>query len=70
MYWNVDMRVTKNVKIVERVSAEFQFVVTNLFNHPIFYDPTLDVTNPGGWGVISSQGNNPRAMQFGIRLSF
>jgi len=70
MYWNMDMRVTKNVKIVERVSAEFQFVVTNLFNHPTYYDPTLDVTNPGGWGVISSQGNNPRAMQFGIRLSF
>jgi len=70
MYWNVDMRVTKNVKIVERVSAEFQFVVTNLFNHPTFYDPTNDITNPGGWGVISAQGNNPRQMQFGIRLSF
>jgi len=69
-YWNVDMRVTKNVKIIERVSAEFQFVMTNLFNHPQFFDPTLDITNPAGWGVISSQGNNPRAMQFGIRLSF
>ncbi len=69
-YWNMDVRVTKNVKIVERVSAEFQFVVTNVFNHPVFFDPTLDPTNPGGWGVISSQGNNPRAMQFGFRLTF
>ena len=64
------MRVTKNVKIIERVNAEFQFVVTNLFNHPVFYDPTNDITSPDTWGVISSQGNNPRAMQFGIRLSF
>ena len=69
-YWNMDMRVTKNVKIIERVNAEFQFVVTNLFNHPVFYDPTNDITSPDTWGVISSQGNNPRAMQFGIRLSF
>jgi hypothetical protein len=69
-YWNVDVRVTKNVRIVERVSAEFQFVTTNVFNHPVFFDPGLDPTNPGSFGVINSQGNNPRAMQFGIRLSF
>jgi hypothetical protein len=70
MYWNMDLRVTKNVKIIERVSAEFQFVVTNLFNHPVFFDPTLDPTSTGSWGVISAQGNNPRAMQFGFRLTF
>jgi hypothetical protein len=76
MYWNMNMRVTKNVKILERVSAEFQFTVSNLFNHPTFYDPGcpnacgLDPTNPGSWGVVDSQGNNPRQMQFGIRLNF
>jgi hypothetical protein len=76
MYWNMNMRVTKNVKIMERVSAEFQFTVSNLFNHPIFYDPGcpsfcgLDPTNSGSWGVLDSQGNNPRQMQFGIRLNF
>jgi hypothetical protein len=69
-YWNMDMRVTKNVKIYERVSTEFQFIVTNIFNHPVFYNPTLDITDSGGWGVIDTQGNNPRQMQFGIRINF
>jgi hypothetical protein len=45
-------------------------VVTNVFNHPVFFDPSLDPTNPGGWGVISGQGNNPRQMQFGLRFQF
>lgn len=74
-YWNMDIRVTKNVKIWERVGFDFQFVTTNVFNHPVFYDPGfgangVDPTTPGTFGVINSQGNNPRQMQFGIRLSF
>ena len=41
-----------------------------------FFDPGcpngcgLDPTNPSGWGAITAQGNNPRQMQFGIRLKF
>jgi hypothetical protein len=77
-YWNMGMRVTKNVKIRERVSAEFQFTVNNVFNHPVFFDPTLDPTAgaakgtdfPANWGVIDTQGNNPRQMQFGFRFNF
>jgi hypothetical protein len=69
-YWNVDARVTKNIKIWERVGMDFQFVATNVFNHPVFFDPSLDPTNPAGFGKISSQGNNPRQFQFGLRLNF
>ena len=70
MYWNMDMRISKNIKVYERSSLEFQYVVTNVFNHPVFFDPSLDPTNPGGWGVISGQGNTPRQMQFGLRFTF
>jgi hypothetical protein len=76
MYWNVDMRIVKNVKIYERVGVEFQYTVTNLFNHPIFFNPTLDPTafdssDPAGsFGTVSSQGNFPRTMQFGLRFTF
>jgi hypothetical protein len=70
-YWNMDVRVTKNVKVWERVGFDFQFVVTNVFNHPEFFDPFLDPTaGASSFGVVSSQGNNPRQMQFGIRFSF
>jgi hypothetical protein len=71
MYWNMDVRVTKNVKIWEHVGFDFQFVVTNVFNHPVFFDGVLDPTaGVGNFGVTGSQGNNPRQLQFGIRFSF
>jgi hypothetical protein len=75
-YWNMDLKVGKELKIFERVSASFEVVFVNVFNHVQFYDPGcpsacgLDPTNPGGWGAITAQGNNPRQMQFGIRLKF
>ena len=78
-YWNVDMRLVKDIHIAERVSLQFQYVVTNVFNHPVFADPAVgdaqtglgvDPTTPSTFGVVSSQGNNPRQMQFGLRLTF
>jgi hypothetical protein len=79
MYWNVDMRLVKNIKVTERVALQFEYTVTNLFNHPVFQDPTVgdaqtgigvDPTTASTFGVVSTQGNNPRQMQFGLRLTF
>ncbi|HET8965466.1 MAG TPA: carboxypeptidase-like regulatory domain-containing protein [Candidatus Acidoferrum sp.] len=80
-YWNVDLRVVKDIHITERTNLQFQYVVTNLFNHPVFADPTsgqpetglgVDPTvGPGSsFGVVNTQGNNPRRMQFGLRFTF
>jgi hypothetical protein len=81
MYWNVDLRLVKEIRIRERLNLQFQYVVTNVFNHPVFSDPAVGdaqtglgvdpTVGPGSsFGVVSSQGNNPRQMQFGLRLSF
>jgi hypothetical protein len=78
-YWNVDLRLVKNIHVTERMNLEFQYVVTNLFNHPVFLDPAggdaqtglgPDTNDPGSFGVVNTQGNNPRQMQFGIRFQF
>jgi hypothetical protein len=69
-YWNVDMRIVKNIKIMERYGLQFEYVVTNVFNHPVFFDSALDPTNPSSIGIVNSQGNNPRQMQFGLRFQF
>lgn len=78
-YWNVDLRLVKDIHITERTNLRFEYVVTNLFNHPVFSDPTagqpetglgVDPTDPGSFGVVSTQGNNPRRMQFGLRFTF
>jgi hypothetical protein len=70
-YWNMDVRVTKNIRIWERVNTEFQFVAHNMFNHPVFFNPGLSpASGVGSFGVVNGQGNDPRQLQFGLRLSF
>jgi len=78
-YWNVDLRVVKDIRITERASFQFEYVVTNVFNHVVFTDPGavgsetgigVDPTTPSTFGVVNSQGNNPRQMQFGVRVKF
>src|SRR5580704_3059282 len=76
MYWNMDLRLVKDIKIRERIGLQFQYVVTNVFNHPVFADPNASFFVQGvdptssGFGVVNSQGNNPRQMQFGLRFTF
>ncbi len=77
-YWNVDLSLKKMSKITERVSADFQFVVTNLFNHNQWADPSgeyLDTSNPAAFGALPGSvtyGSTSymRQVQFGVRLSF
>jgi hypothetical protein len=75
-YWNVDFSLRKNFKITERFNFEFQMVTVNLFNHPVFQDPgpgdVLDTSaGPDGFGELPGQVSTaPRAMEFGLRLSF
>ena len=70
-YWNMDLSVRKNIKLTERFNTEFQFLFLNVLNHNQFADPVrLDLTALTNWGVLNRQGNNPRQMEFGLRVSF
>jgi hypothetical protein len=69
-YWNVDMSLQKNFKVWERTTIQASIIFTNVFNHNVLYDPGLALYSPGTWGVQNTQLNNPRAMEFGIRVSF
>ncbi len=72
-YWNVDVSLKKNFKITERFAAVFQVVFTNVFNHVQMGDSGngyLDTSNPAGFGVLPGQYNNPRQIEFGLRLNF
>lgn len=69
-YWNMDVSIRKNLKIFESANLEFSGIFTNIFNHNDFADPTLDISNPSAWGVVSAQGNAPRKIQVGVRANF
>lgn len=74
--WNLDMSVAKEIRITERVNTKFIATITNVCNHMVFSDPgtgsspALSITNPAQFGVVFGQANNPRQMEFGIRVGF
>ncbi|HEX4321684.1 MAG TPA: carboxypeptidase-like regulatory domain-containing protein [Acidobacteriaceae bacterium] len=69
-YWNVDMNIQKDIKVWERATIQLSGIFANVFNHNVMLDPGLDISSPTDWGVQSSQGNTPRTMEFGARVTF
>jgi hypothetical protein len=69
-YWNLDGQVKKNVRIAESATFEFSFIATNMLNHRQFNDPALYLNSSATWGVLNTQANPPRAMEFGGRITF
>jgi hypothetical protein len=69
--WNIDMSVVKDIGVYkERVGATLFFTFTNILNHFQPSNPSLSLTSPTTFGEITGQGNNPRSMEFGLRLRF
>jgi len=69
-YWNVDMSVEKGVRVWESVALKFSVIFTNVFNHNILGDPSMNLSDNTTWGVQGGQTNTPRKMEFGMRASF
>lgn len=68
---NFDFSVFKTFPLPfrEGTSLEFRTEFFNIFNHPQFAQPDQSLTSPG-FGVITSTVNNPRLIQFALKLSF
>jgi hypothetical protein len=74
--WNLDLSVTKETKINERVGFAFYALMTNVLNHfqpddPITcLDQDSSACQPSRWGVVTGQAYDPRQMEFGLRIHF
>jgi len=69
--WNLDAQVVKDLGLYkERVGAQFFFTFTNILNHFQPGGASLSLTTPNSFGQITSQGNSPRSMEFGLRIHF
>ncbi len=62
-----DLSLFKDFRILERLRAQFRGEFLNAFNTPRFGGPNTSVTS-SSYGVISSQANAPRQIQFGLKL--
>jgi hypothetical protein len=66
---NFDFSLMKNTTITERVNLQFRAEFFNILNHPWFARPDSGIGNPS-YGTVNAVLNNPRQIQFGLKLLF
>jgi hypothetical protein len=67
MMINESFGVFKNTRIGERVTNQFRVEMSNPFNRVVFGSPVGDMSS-AAFGKITSQGNSPRLIQFGMKM--
>jgi hypothetical protein len=69
--WNLDLSVAKKIPLQgERMKLTFSADLFNSFNHVNFLDPATNLQSPQTFGVITTQANDPRQIQLGLRFDF
>ncbi len=66
---NSDFSVIKQFRFYREMGLNFRAEFFNLFNHPEYGSPIADINAPG-FGSVNSTVNNPRLVQFALKLSF
>ena len=66
---DLDVSISRNFTITERIRLQFRAEAFNLTNTVAFGLPNANVSG-GSPGVITSLAADPRIMQFALRLSF
>jgi Carboxypeptidase regulatory-like domain len=72
---NTDFSLFKNFRLTEQFNLQFRSEFFNLFNHPQFGLTgngvfMQDINSPSTFGVVNETVNNPRVIQFALRLDF
>lgn len=68
-YLNVNLSASKNFRFGEVKRLQFRVEALNAFNHPYFALVNLDPNN-ASFGLTTSQRNNPRDIQIGVKFVF
>jgi hypothetical protein len=64
---NENISLAKKFAINERASVDFRWEAFNLFNRVRFGSGGTNLDSPT-FGVVTSQSNDPRRMQLGLKL--
>ena len=65
----LDFILSKNTRFLERWNLQFRAEAFNISNSPRFAPPNANFGNPQ-FGVVNTQSNLPRIMQFGLKLIY
>ena len=66
---NSDLSAVKQFTLPREIGLNFRAEFFNIFNHPQYGAPINDI-NAIGFGAVDSTVNNPRLVQFALKLSF
>jgi hypothetical protein len=68
--WNADISVGRRINITEQVRSVVSFDFLNVTNRLELADPSLSLQNPTAFGVLTTQFNQPRSVQIGVRFEW
>jgi hypothetical protein len=66
---NANATLSKDFRLKERVRLQFRAEMFNVINHPVFAGPNTSFGN-ANFGIVSSQANLNRQMEFVAKLLF
>jgi hypothetical protein len=67
--FNEDLTVSKNFTLTEDLRMRFVASIGNIFNRTLFCSPNTNFSSTA-FGTVSTQCNQPRSVQFGLRLDY
>jgi hypothetical protein len=74
--WNLDLGISKRIRVTERFSSSLHFDFANVLNHMQAADPCFNPSDISNWGVLGGCGNGnvqaniPRRMQLGLTIDW
>jgi hypothetical protein len=70
--FSMDAGLGKNFAILpsDRLNLRFRADFFNVLNHPVFSNPSADISSASTFGQITSTASSPRVGQFSLRLEF
>jgi hypothetical protein len=73
-FWNLDLGITKKIRVNERLSSSLYFDFGNVLNHMQAADPCFNGYDTSTWGVLGCggnlQANTPRRFQLGLSVDW
>ena len=67
--YSEDVNVFKEFALRDPMKARFEIDFGNLFNRTLFCNPNTNWSSPA-FGTVNTQCNQPRSIQFAVRLDF
>lgn len=65
---NTDFSIFKQFQLTEKLHMQFRAEAFNALNRVRFSSPNTDVNGGANFGKVTSQANDPRQLQFGLKL--